>query len=90
VGSGGINITFNDTTNTLSISPPSAVTGYEELAATKSTFSVSPNYRIGTLSVYYNGFRLINGRDFTATNGTSFVLAESGVVGDIVEWVGTT
>lgn len=90
VGSGGISISFNDATNTLTIVPPAAVTGYEELSTAKDTFAVSPNYRVGTLSVYYNGLRLINGRDFNATNGTSFTLTESGVVGHVVEWVGTT
>lgn len=90
ISSGGININFNDSTNTITISPPTAVTGFEELTTTKNTFSTSPNYRVGTLNVYYNGFKLINGYDYTATDGSSFVLAESGVIGDIVEWAGTT
>jgi hypothetical protein len=90
ISSGGININFNDSTNTITISPPTAVTGFEELTTTKNTFSTSPNYRVGTLSVYYNGLKLINGQDYTATDGSSFILAESGVQGDVIEWAGTT
>jgi len=28
----------------------------------------------------------LNGSDFTATNGTTFALAVSGIAGDVVEW----
>ena len=53
--------------------------------AGQTTFTVS--YNVGQIDVYLNGVKLISGSDFTATDGTSIVLASGATVGDIVEVV---
>lgn len=50
--------------------------------AGQTTFSVV--YQVGYATVYVNGV-LLNGSDYTATNGTTVVLAVAAVAGDIVE-----
>ena len=50
--------------------------------AGQTTFTVT--YVVGTVSVYRNGIKL-GLADFTATNGTSVVLATGAVVGDLIE-----
>jgi len=50
--------------------------------ASQTTFTVS--YTVGLIQVYVNGV-LLNGADYTATNGTSVVLAVGCNSGDIVE-----
>ena len=52
--------------------------------AGQTTFTV--NYAVGNILVFMNGAKL-NSADFTATNGTSVVLASGASVGDIVEVV---
>jgi len=42
-------------------------------------------YDAGFLDVYLNGVKLVNGVDFTATNGTSIVLSTGAVINDILE-----
>ena len=42
-------------------------------------------YELGTVQVYVNGFNLLNGTDYTATDGTSIILTEGVTAGtDIV------
>jgi len=50
--------------------------------ASQTTFTVS--YTVGLIQVYVNGV-LLNGDDYTASNGTSVVLAVACNAGDIVE-----
>jgi hypothetical protein len=50
--------------------------------AVQTTFTVS--YTVGLIQVYVNGV-FLNGADYTATNGTSVVLAVACNAGDIVE-----
>ena len=52
--------------------------------ASQTTFTV--NYAVGYVQVYLNGV-LLNGTDYTATNGTTVVLATGAASGDIVETV---
>ena len=52
--------------------------------ANQTTFTV--NYTVGNILVFMNGAKL-NSADFTATNGSSVVLASGATVGDIVEVV---
>ena len=42
-------------------------------------------YDAGFLDVYMNGVKLVNGSDFTATNGTSIVLASAAAANDTIE-----
>jgi hypothetical protein len=50
--------------------------------ASQTTFSV-PSYTAGYIDVYRNGVRL-GAADYTATNGTSVILANAATVGDLV------
>lgn len=50
--------------------------------AGQTTFSV-PSYTVGYIAVYRNGVRL-GADDFTASNGTSVVLASAAALGDLV------
>jgi hypothetical protein len=51
--------------------------------ANQTTFSI--NYTVGYVDVHLNGIKLVSGQDFTATNGTSVVLATGATAGDIVD-----
>lgn len=51
----------------------------------QTTYSVT--YVVGQVDVYMNGSKLISGTDFTATDGTTIVLAAGATAGDIVEAV---
>ena len=51
--------------------------------AGQTTFSAS--YTVGFADVFLNGIKLVLGTDFTATNGTSIVLASGAAVSDHVE-----
>jgi hypothetical protein len=50
--------------------------------AGQTTFSV-PSYTVGYLNVFQNGVRL-GAADFTATNGTTVVLASAAAAGDLI------
>jgi hypothetical protein len=52
-------------------------------------YSVGLTYTAGYESVYLNGVLLDRGTDYTATNGTTIVLATATVAGDIVNVFGT-
>ena len=54
--------------------------------ADQTTFTPTGGYRIGDLAVYRNGVRLVNGRDFTATDGANVILQQGANVGDVVEF----
>lgn len=60
----------------------------ESVNTEKTNFTVGSGYIIGNLEVYYNGFKLLSGQDYTADNGSSFSLSSPAVSGDIVEWIG--
>jgi len=53
--------------------------------AGQTTFSV-PSYTVGFIDVYRNG-ALLGSADFTATNGTTVVLANPASAGDLVETI---
>lgn len=53
--------------------------------ATEGQTTFTDTYTIGLVQVYLNGVRLIEGTDYTATNGTDVVLASGATAGDIVQ-----
>jgi len=55
--------------------------------ASQTTFTPTSGYTVGYLDVYLNGVKLINGDDYTASNGTTFVLASGAASGDVIEAV---
>jgi len=54
-------------------------------AALQTTFAIT--YNVGSIDVYRNGAKQVNGTDFTATNGTSVVFSSGLPAGDIVDMV---
>lgn len=67
---------------------PLSIQGYETLSSNKNTFIVDGGYLSGNLNVFLNGSKLLINDDYTANNGTSFVLTQTAVSGDMVEWQG--
>ena len=55
--------------------------------AAQTSFSVEGGYRINELGVYRNGIRLVQGKDFTASDGSSVTLLSASTVGDILDFV---
>jgi hypothetical protein len=51
----------------------------------QTSFTVTDGYRSGYLDVYRNGIRLVDGSDFTASNGTTFSLTTPATGGDVVD-----
>ena len=54
------------------------------ITATADQTSFTAPYTVGYVEVYMNGV-LLNASDYTATNGTSIVLASAATAGDIIE-----
>jgi hypothetical protein len=86
----GTNVTISPSggTGAVTINATGASSAYTRTSftatAAQTTFSVT--YTVGYIQVYLNGV-LLNGTDYTATNGTSVVLAVGANAGDIVETV---
>lgn len=57
------------------------------VTSSTTTFTPSAGYTVGYLDVYHNGVKLVNGDDYTASNGSTFVLATAASNGDTVECV---
>ena len=85
----GITATTNNAggneTLTLSVNPFSLTESNATATAAQTAFTVS--YTAGLIQVFMNGIKLINGSDFTATNGTSVTLASGADAGDVLEFV---
>ena len=70
----------------------SALTGMSTFSETVVTPTAGQNtfpftYTVGKLQVYFNGVKLLNATDFTASNGTTVVLTANATVNDKVEFV---
>lgn len=88
---------FNTTANSMKVyngsswqDAGSAVNGTANrysYTATSGQTSFSATYDVGFVDVYMNGIKLDNA-DFTATNGTSIVLASGASTGDIINIIG--
>ena len=55
--------------------------------ATAGQTTFNATYDAGYVDVYLNGIKLLDGTDFTATNGTTVVLASGATVNDVVDIV---
>jgi hypothetical protein len=62
-------------------------TGRTSFTATLNQTTFSVQYVVGQVDVYLNGVKLINGTEFTATNGTTVVLSSGCAAGDRLEAV---
>jgi len=88
---------FNTTTNIMYVyggsgwqAAGSSVNGTSSrntYTATAGQTTFASTYDPGYVDVYLNGVKLINGTDFTATSGTSIVLASGAAVGDTLDIV---
>jgi len=54
----------------------------DQIDGSKTTFTVSEEYKTGTLRVYYNGIRQIEDVTFSETTTTTFTLSFQTVIGD--------
>lgn len=54
----------------------------DQIDGSKTTFTVSEEYKTGTLRVYYNGIRQIEDVTFSETTTTTFTLTFQTVIGD--------
>jgi hypothetical protein len=53
--------------------------------AGQTTFTPSSGYTIGYVDVYLNGIKLVNGTDYTASNGSTVVFTATAAADDVVE-----
>jgi hypothetical protein len=53
--------------------------------ASQTAFTVTGGYRINAISVFRNGVRLVDGRDYEARDGASLTLLSAASEGDVVE-----
>jgi len=53
----------------------------------QTTFTFTSNYTPGYFEVYHNGAKLVDGTDYTATNGSTFSLTVPAQNGDVVEGI---
>jgi hypothetical protein len=67
----GVDVIFNET--------------FFTATANQTTFNIA--YTPLFIQCFVNGIKLINGQDFTATNGTSVILGVACFAGDVVEFV---
>ena len=72
-----ISLTPNVATKTLS----------STATASQTSFTVTGGYRINELGVYRNGVRLVQGKDFTASDGSTVTLLSGATVDDIIDFV---
>ena len=56
-----------------------------QYTATAAQTTFNATYDVGFVDVFLNGSKLLVGTDFTATNGSTIVLAAGATVGDIVD-----
>jgi len=86
----GSNITISPSGGTGAVTINAAGTGSTytrtSFTATASQTTFSVTYTVGYVEVYLNGV-LLNGTDYTATSGTSIVLAVGANSGDILETI---
>ena len=54
--------------------------------AGQTQFTVTGGYRINQISVFRNGVRLVDGRDFTAADGATVTLLSAATVADVLEF----
>jgi hypothetical protein len=64
-----------------------SVRGYEVLSDSKNVFELGQNYVSGSLDVYQNGIKLLINDDYIANGGSSFILNNTAISGDTIEWI---
>lgn len=78
--------TFLRGDNTFAVpAAPFSETVFSSPTSGQTVFTIS--YTVGKIQTFVNGVKLINGTDFTATNGTSVTLTTGVTTSDVVEFV---
>ena len=54
--------------------------------ASQTLFTVTGGYRINQLAVFRNGVRLVDGRDYTAADGSTVTLLSAATLADVLEF----
>ena len=71
----------------ISLTPNIATKSLSSTAtADQTSFTVTGGYRINELGVYRNGVRLVQGKDFTANDGSTVTLLSGATVDDIIDF----
>ena len=71
----------------ISLTPNIATKAISEVATADQTdFTVTDGYRINEIAVYRNGVRLAEGRDFTASDGSTVQLVTGATESDVIEF----
>ena len=71
----------------ISLTPNIATESLSSTAtASQTSFTVTGGYRINELGVYRNGVRLVQGKDFTASDGSTVTLLSGATVDDIIDF----
>ena len=71
----------------IELTPNVATKNISSIATADQTqFTVTGGYRINEIAVYRNGVRLADGRDFTASDGSTVNLVTGCVVDDVIEF----
>ena len=71
----------------ISLTPNIATKSLSSTAtASQTSFTVTGGYRINELGVYRNGVRLVQGKDFTASDGSTVTLLSGATVDDIIDF----
>jgi len=65
--------------------PQATQTRQTFVATSGQTSFATAGYTAGFVDVYMNGVRLVDGTDFTATNGSDVVLTSGAATGDIID-----
>ena len=67
---------------------PNVATKRISVAATanQTAFTPAGGYRVNEIAVYRNGSRLVDGHDFTATDGVTVTLLSAATIDDIIEF----
>ena len=76
---------YNGLTWTDAASAVNGTANRQNYTATASQTTFNITYDVGFVDVYMNGVKLINGTDFTATNGTSVILTTGADLGDVLD-----
>ena len=58
-----------------------------EPSGIQTDFTFSSGYTVGYIDAYFNGVRLIEANDYTATDGSTVGLTTYAVSGDVLEFV---
>jgi hypothetical protein len=85
----GAGVTATAVGTAVTVAIPGGTYTRTTITATAGQTSFTANYTVNYVEVYVNGI-LLNGADYTATTGTTVVLASAAAAGDIIDVVSIT